>query len=751
MPIRITGMNSNLDTDSIVQELVKAASAKKTKMEKSQLKLSYKQDAWKSLNSKIHTFFKKTLSDMQYASTYRKKITTVSNSNIASIVSSDKAVNGSQTLAVNKLAKAGSLTGGKLITKTGAKATAETKLSELGKNGLSANGASISVTTGGKTTNLSFNSDSTIEDVVTSLNEAGVTASFDAANQRIFLNTTKSGKDNDFSLTANNMAGLDSLAHLGLLTSKESIEGSETAKWIKYKGATDADTLKNLVDAGEVKTREEERAAAILADSKNRIKAISDLSSDNTALADVYATSKKGQLDTTLADSYNQSIFAAAGITDLGSTADLASIDTEKLSGASKALQDKLKELQEMPTDAMTDDDIAALEAKKEALQKDINHIDFATNIAKAYQTNETSIQTHNTALADNATYIEEVEQQADGSYAIKTETDAEGNQVEVSKATATTDLTDAVGAELVAKVNATAAMDSYNVKDTASETAVRVNAEDAEILLNGAAFTSSTNSFSINGLNITAKELTKGQEVSITTADDVDGVYNVIKNFFKGYNELVNEMDASYNATSAKGYEPLTDEEKANMTDSEIEKWENKIKDSILRRDSTLSTVISSIKTKMLQSVSVNGKNMTLADFGIATLGYFGAKTNERGAYHIDGDQSDESTGGNPDKLKSMIANDPETVIGFFTQLTGSLYEEMNNQMKSTDYRSVYHVYDDKKMQKEYDDYTKKIKKQETKLQELEDKYYKQFTAMEVALAKMQGNQNAISSLLGG
>ena len=70
---------------------------------------------------------------------------------------------------------------------------------------------------------------------------------------------------------------------------------------------------------------------------------------------------------------------------------------------------------------------------------------------------------------------------------------------------------------------------------------------------------------------------------------------------------------------------------------------------------------------------------------------------------------------------------------------------------MKSTAYRTIYKVYDDKKMQQEYDDYDDKISDQEEKLTDLEDRYYKQFSAMESAMTKLNSQQSALTSMLGG
>ncbi|MDE6701140.1 MAG: flagellar filament capping protein FliD, partial [Acetatifactor sp.] len=176
------------------------------------------------------------------------------------------------------------------------------------------------------------------------------------------------------------------------------------------------------------------------------------------------------------------------------------------------------------------------------------------------------------------------------------------------------------------------------------------------------------------------------------------------------------------------------------------------KIKDSILRRDSNLSDVSSKMRQVMAAGIMVNGKTMYLSDFGIGTLGYFSAPDNEKNAYHIDGDPDDGDTSGNADKLKSMIANDPDTVISFFTKLSQNLYGKMSDMSKSINgYRSFGSFYDDKKMKSDYDNYASKIKEQETKLNAYEDKWYKKFAKMETALAKMQKNATAVTGLLGG
>ncbi|MCM1184650.1 MAG: flagellar filament capping protein FliD [Roseburia sp.] len=280
---------------------------------------------------------------------------------------------------------------------------------------------------------------------------------------------------------------------------------------------------------------------------------------------------------------------------------------------------------------------------------------------------------------------------------------------------------------------------------------AKRIAAQNAKIVLNDAVFESSTNNFSINGLTIDVAGVTdENEELTITTSTDTDGIYNMIKDFISEYNEIINEVYQKYNADSARKYSMLTDEQKESMSDEKIEKWEDTIKGSLLRKDSTLQSIMSSLTGVVNSAYEVNGKQMWLFDFGIETLGYFEAEEGERHALHIAGDADDEAVSGKDDKLRAAIASDPDGTIDFFTSLCKNMYDTLGQAMKGTEYSSVYKVYEDKRMKTEYDDYTKKIKEAEKKLSAYEDKWYNKFSAMEVALSKLQSNQNTITSMLG-
>lgn len=300
---------------------------------------------------------------------------------------------------------------------------------------------------------------------------------------------------------------------------------------------------------------------------------------------------------------------------------------------------------------------------------------------------------------------------------------------------------------------------------NTYGNKAAKIDGRDAVIALNGVKYTNTTNDFAINGLNISVNGVTDdvadpdstdlsslndSTAISINTTTDSQGIYDTVKDFLTEYNNIINEITKLYNADSAGSYEPLTDDEKDKMSDTEIEKWETKIKDSLLRRDSSLSSVMNTMMTSMSQPIEINGKSYSLSSFGIQTLGYLNAAENEQNAYHIDGDEDDENTSGKQDKLMAAITSDPDTVIEFMKQLSTNLYKSIDDQMQSNDLRSRYKIYNDKEMDKQYTNLTKTIKEWESKVSDKEDYYYKQFSNMETALAKLQSQTSSISSMLG-
>ncbi len=620
MAMRLSGLMSGMDTESIVQQLVEARSTKVTTAKNSQTKLGWKQDAWKDLNKKLKNLQSKFLSNMRFTSGYTQKTTKVSNSSAVSVITGENAVNGVQRLEVGQLAKTAYLTGGKVEKrKEVLPDTDNIKMGDLltfeddGAGNEVAKSLKVSIN-GGEQVEISFGSETTVSEVIEQMEGAGLKVDYDEANGK-FLYSSEAGAA--VSLSA------------------------------------DAD-VRQLLTPGVRKPTV----------SKDELSALSKLS-------DLMVFEKDGD-----GKEIAKNLKLTAGGKD---------VDIELTS--STTISDVLTKLKE-----------SGLNANFDANQ--------------------------------NRFYISARESGADGDFSITGDEDA----------------LNALGLGISKEF-----MEDGSVVENGTGGATFIHGQNAKITLNGAEYENNTNTFEINGLTITAMQETD-EPVTITTQQDTDGIYDMIKNFLKEYNSIINEMDKLYNADSAKDYEPLSDEEKKNMSESEIEKYEGKIKDSLLRRDSNLSKISTAMKQIMMSGFEVDGEEMHLFDFGIETLSYFSAPDNERNAYHIAGDPDDADSSGKDDKLKGLIASDPDKVISFFTQLSQSLYTEMNEQSKSVEgYRSFGSFYDDKKMKSDYDDYKTKIKDLEKKLSDYEDKWYAKFAAMETAMAKMQRNASAVTGLLGG
>jgi flagellar hook-associated protein 2 len=668
-----------------------------------QISLQWKQDAWKELNTKALRLFNGVVNQMRFSDAYARKTSRVS-SDKATVVTGQAAVNGVQRLTIDNLAKTGYLTGGEIKQTNGENVAATTQLSALGIT----EAGSFTVKSGSREREINIHGDMRVSDVVQQLRSAGVNANFDAANGRFFISSQTMGTAGDFSLTANNAEGLDALMKLGINyhnADNYTELAAVTAGSDKYNALVDA-------EAARLKGIEEAKLTAF----ENEFASLDGADGKIAARLAVYREYLEAAGETGVETMSNDAVVAAVTTRINAYNSEIESRENA-IEAAKQALD---------PDAATYEDDKAAIVLLEEGLTAYKEENAATTALIKD---NDITAYAIDVARRDELMTIiseQELVVANDGDFAAKA--------------------TEKVDSDIAFAIWAVA-------NGTSSGGATRIVGEDAQITLNGAVFTNSSNIFNINGLTITANQLTAaGEEITITTEDDTDGIYNMIKNFFSEYNALIIEMDRLYNANSARDFRPLTDEEKDAMRESEVEEWENKIKDSLLRRDSSLFNFSNAMKKAMNDGVTINGKTMRLSDFGIDVLPFFNAPQNERNAFFIDGDDDSLLGAGKPNILKEMIASNPQMVTDFFVALSRNLHTAMDKIIldRNSNFKSINTIYNDRQLQREYDNMTKAIERQEERINRIEDKYYKQFTAMEVAMAKMQSSQSAIMGLIG-
>lgn len=711
MPIRMTGLTSGLDTESIVNQLMSAQRTKQTKVENKKQKLEWKQEIWKGLNTKIYGFYKDSLSKMKYSSNYSTKKVSVSDSTKLTATASTKAAAGSYKVEIKSIASAQYVTSGKLSYKDSSgntnTATTSTKLSDLGMS----SGTVLKLEVGDKSSALEVKDDTTIKDFVNFCSNAGLNATFDEKQQRFFLSSKDSGEENSFSLSANTYSseGDTAITELNDAVGLANLKSSQKTKY-------------NSIVYGSIAS-----GTQISDDDKETLKSIAVSSAD--------------------ADAKSKAIeFYRAS---LNKTYDISDEEKEKIK---KKYDSDLTLSGDDRTKAIAD----AIEKRKQSdIEEKLKTDEYKTKISEAVTKGITAEEVRKAGLAVNDDSGVEDPASISKYTFEKTETRKENaeNAIESAVGKFNTAIESGITSDngsglLKLGLSNFDGATSYKEGDLASNM-VLSKAADTEIVYNGATLTSNNTSIEVAGVTLNLLGTTAaGESVNVTVSNDTSAVYDTIKEFITEYNSILKTMNTYYDAASASSYEVLTDEQKEAMSDDEVDKWNTKIKDSLLRRDSTLSSLISVMKTDMMGSYKAsNGKTYSLANLGISTSS---KNYNEGGLLHIKGDEDDDEFADSTNTLMKMLEEDPDTVKEVLSGLASNLYDSLNKKMSTSTMSSALTFYNDKEMASQLSDYKKEISNWESKLSDMEEKYYSQFSAMETALAKLQSQQNTLSSYLG-
>lgn len=275
----------------------------------------------------------------------------------------------------------------------------------------------------------------------------------------------------------------------------------------------------------------------------------------------------------------------------------------------------------------------------------------------------------------------------------------------------------------------------------TKSSGAVSTAGVNAILSVNGQTITRSSNTFEIDGAKITLNK-TSSEAINITMTNDATSLKDTIKGFVEDYNAMVDLMNGLVKEKAYSDYAPLSDEQKEDMSETEIKAWEEKAKSGILKGDSLLRSISSKLHSAMT-GLSVNG--FSLYSMGITSAGY-----TENGKLQIDdtklqtaletkGTEIRElftSSGGIANSLNDIITSSIKTsgVKGS----RGTLVEAAGvaDTMSATE-NSIYD-----QIQRS----NKTIKTLQTRLTAEETRLWNKFTAMESAINSLNTQGSIIS-----
>lgn len=245
---------------------------------------------------------------------------------------------------------------------------------------------------------------------------------------------------------------------------------------------------------------------------------------------------------------------------------------------------------------------------------------------------------------------------------------------------------------------------------------------------------------------------------VTFTTKTDSDKIIESVQEFIKEFNELATQVRSEYSTTplknsNKKNYEPLTDEDKEDMSESQIKAYEEKAKTGLLFGDTDLSGLHNALRSVITPSGDVRG---AMTEIGLTTK-------YENGVTTLSLDEN---------KFRAALEKDPDAVQKVFTanKENGDSYDGlMARTKKAVDaYASTsignYGILVNKAgtksksltlmsntLQKKYNSLEEQIERWQTKMSDKVDYYTRQFTQLEKLMNEMNSQSSALAGMMGG
>lgn len=294
---------------------------------------------------------------------------------------------------------------------------------------------------------------------------------------------------------------------------------------------------------------------------------------------------------------------------------------------------------------------------------------------------------------------------------------------------------------------------------------------QDAEIEFDGAAgIKYSSNQFTINGITIDLKAAQPGVTNTIKVDTNTDGIVEKVKAFVDSYNTLIDSVNTKLGEKKYRDYQPLTDEQKEAMDEDTIKLWEEKAKSGLLRNDSTLQRTLETIRSSLYEKVEgVSGSFSSMFEIGITTGSY-----TDKGKLEIDETKLREKIMQDPDGVMELLfktssSSDDETKqkeSGIINRIYDNMVEGMKDVIDKAgagDNASLYRKVQSNIMiefvvkgsksliDEDLLSIAKRIDTENDRLSDVEDRYWKRFTALEKAMQQMNSQSSWLSQQLGG
>lgn len=273
----------------------------------------------------------------------------------------------------------------------------------------------------------------------------------------------------------------------------------------------------------------------------------------------------------------------------------------------------------------------------------------------------------------------------------------------------------------------------------------------DAAFEYNGVAMNSKSNSDKLNGITFEFKDVTSGGGANITISNDVDASFDKIMKFIDKYNEVIETLNDTQREETYRDFKPPTEEQKKGMSEDEIKLWEEKARSGILRRESLIPDAMFDMRRSWYSNVKTDGEYTSLTQLGLSTsMDYL-----DGGKIVFKDGKVDE------DKLKEALRENPEAVMKLFSNseegAERGLVNRLEDSIEATSTRineragTGTDTLENYTIGKRMKDLNERISSFENRLTQVETRYWRQFSAMEKAISRMNQQSSQLMSQFGG
>lgn len=318
----------------------------------------------------------------------------------------------------------------------------------------------------------------------------------------------------------------------------------------------------------------------------------------------------------------------------------------------------------------------------------------------------------------------------------------------------------------LISKINGEDQSIDVSVVEKPTEGFISViQGKDANIIIEdskGGVYThkGDSNTVTLDGVTFKFDGKIPTDGIKVTGTKDVAKTKEMVVNFFNDYNKLMEKLNTLTMEKRDRSYSPLTDEQKKEMSESEIKLWNERVEKGQLSRDSDLSRIINSLKSAM--TTMVDGIDINLEDIGIKPVSDYGGVRN--GTFAIDENKLTAALEEDPDKVmrlftatptdsKNLTSAEKNNKSGIAQRLKSILYDETmtvsSRLLKKAGYEGTTTVTNNE-LTKSIEKYERKMEDMEKAFSKKEQALYSKYATLETMMNQLNSQQSYLLSQLG-